>query len=132
MRRSKPLGGSSFPPPKSQGGLDESRIPYCLWTETLPRAARSRSHPRVHADEYAVSKDGMKLFGIMELETTFSGCRFTLGLRNSHNKTLALALTVGYRVMVCANLAFHGDFTPVMRKHTKNVKLLESLSLGVD
>ena len=26
-------------------------------------------------EEYAVSRDGMKLFGIMELETTFAGCR---------------------------------------------------------
>jgi hypothetical protein len=89
-------------------------------------------HIGIHKDEYAVSKDGMRVFGLMELETTFSGCRFLLGLRNSHNKTLALALTVGYRVMVCENLAFHGDFTPVMRKHTKNFDLKASLSIGID
>lgn len=83
-------------------------------------------------EQYAVSKDGMKLFGTMELETTFHGCRFALGIRNSHDKTLALGITVGYRVMVCDNLAFWGDFTPVMRKHTKNFNLLEALSYGVD
>jgi hypothetical protein len=47
-------------------------------------------------DEYAVSKDGMKLFGTMELETTFHGRRFALGIRNSYDKTLALGITVGY------------------------------------
>jgi hypothetical protein len=83
-------------------------------------------------EQYAVSKDGMKLFGTMELETTFHGCRFALGIRNSHNKTLALGITVGYRVMVCENLAFHGDYTPVMRKHTRNFNLADALSIGVD
>ena len=38
-------------------------------------------------EEYAVSRDGMKMFGIMELETTFQGCRFALGIRNAHDKS---------------------------------------------
>jgi len=49
-------------------------------------------------EEYAVSKDGMKMFGIMELETTFQGCRFALGLRNAHDKSMRLAMTCGYRL----------------------------------
>jgi hypothetical protein len=48
-------------------------------------------------EEYAVSKDGMKMFGIMEIETTFQGCRFALGIRNAHDKSMRLAMTVGYR-----------------------------------
>ena len=55
-------------------------------------------HVAVHRDEYAVSKDGGKMFGLMELDETFAGCRFALGLRNSHDKTMRLALTVGMRV----------------------------------
>jgi hypothetical protein len=47
-------------------------------------------------EEYAVSKDGMKMFGIMEVETTFQGCRFALGIRNAHDKSMRLAMTVGY------------------------------------
>lgn len=89
-------------------------------------------HIAVHRDEYAVSSDGAKMFGVMELETTFSGCRFALGLRNSHNRTLALGITVGFRVMVCSNLSFHGDYSPVLRKHTKNFNLRDALSVGVD
>jgi hypothetical protein len=45
---------------------------------------------------------------------------------------MRLALTVGYRVLVCDNMAFHGDFTPVLAKHTKHLSLVDVLSIGVD
>ncbi len=82
-------------------------------------------------EEYAVSKDGMKMFGIVELETTFQGCRFAIGIRNAHDKSMRLAMTVGYRVLVCDNMAFSGDFTPVLAKHSKNFNLIHSLEIGV-
>ena len=31
-------------------------------------------------EEYAVSGDGMKMFGVLDLETTFDGCRFSIGV----------------------------------------------------
>ena len=83
-------------------------------------------------EEYAVSGDGMKMFGVLDLETTFDGCRFSIGVRNSNDKSMRLALTVGYRVFVCDNMAFQGDFTPVLAKHTKHVSLVDILSIGVD
>jgi hypothetical protein len=89
-------------------------------------------HIGVHKEEYAVSKDGMKMFGLMELETTFNGCRFAIGIRNSHDKSMRLAMTVGYRVFVCENMAFKGDFEPVLAKHSKNFSLQNALSVGVD
>jgi len=83
-------------------------------------------------EEYAVSKDGMRMFGILDLETTFDGCRFSIGVRNANDKSMRLGLTVGYRVFVCDNMAFSGDFTPVLAKHTKNTNLIDVLSIGVD
>jgi hypothetical protein len=83
-------------------------------------------------EEYAVSGDGMKMFGVLDLETTFDGCRFSVGVRNSNDKSMRLALTVGYRVVVCDNMAFYGDFTPVLAKHTKHLSLVDVLSVGVD
>jgi hypothetical protein len=82
-------------------------------------------------EEYAVSKDGMKMFGIVEIETTFQGCRFAIGIRNAHDKSMRLAMTVGYRVLVCDNMAFSGDFTPVLAKHSKHFNLVHSLEIGV-
>jgi len=89
-------------------------------------------HISVVREEYAVSKDGMKMFGVLDLETTFDGCRLSAGVRNSNDKSMRLALTVGYRVLVCDNMAFHGDFTPVLAKHTKHLSLVDMLSIGID
>jgi hypothetical protein len=76
-------------------------------------------HIGVVHDEYAVSPDGMKAFGVLDLETEMAGC-FSIGLRNSHDKSMRLAMTCGYRVFVCSNMAFAGDFTPVLAKHSKS------------
>lgn len=89
-------------------------------------------HINVVRDEYAVSEDGMKLFGVLDLETTFEGCRFSLGLRNANDKSMRLGLTVGYRVFVCDNMAFHGDFTPVLAKHSKHFVLADHIAIGLD
>ena len=83
-------------------------------------------------EEYAVSKEGMRMFGVMDLSSGFGGCRFAIGLRNSHDKSFRLSCTVGLRVFVCENLAFHGDYTPVLAKHSKNFSLEDSLAIGVD
>jgi len=69
-------------------------------------------HIGVHRMEFAVNRNGNKMFGLVEMEHGFTGARFALGIRNSHDQTMRLAMTVGYRVFVCDNMAFHGDFTP--------------------
>ena len=48
-------------------------------------------------EEYAISSDGMKMFGVMDLSSGFDGCRFAVGLRNSHDKSFRLSCTVGVR-----------------------------------
>jgi hypothetical protein len=45
---------------------------------------------------------------------------------------MRLGLTVGLRVFVCDNLSFHGEFTPVLAKHSKNFSIVDSLAIGVD
>jgi hypothetical protein len=106
-------------------------IPHITLVNSLLETLAFR-HINVVKDEYAVSKDGMKLFGLVELETTFDGCRFALGLRNANDKSMRLGLTVGFRVFVCDNMAFSGDFTPVLAKHSKHFNLEDALAVGVD
>jgi len=60
------------------------------------------------------------------------GCRFSIGIRNSHDRSMRLAAVVGVRVLVCENMAFSGDFQPVLAKHSKNFSLQNALSIGVD
>ena len=40
----------------------------------------SRRHIGVVGEEFAVSKDGMEMFGVIDLETSFDGCRFAIGI----------------------------------------------------
>ena len=86
----------------------------------------------IHHMEFAVDKTGNKMFGLIEMEHGFTGARFALGIRNSHDKTMRLAMTVGYRVFVCDNMAFNGDFTPILAKHSKHFQLNRALSAGID
>jgi hypothetical protein len=83
-------------------------------------------------DEYAVSRDGMRMFGVLDLELGITGVRFSIGIRNANDKSMRLAMCIGYRVLVCDNMAFHGDFTPVLAKHSKNFSLIDAVSIGVD
>ena len=106
-------------------------VPHIELVNALVASLKFR-HIAPVREEYAVSTDGMRMFGVLDLETGFAGCRFSIGLRNANDKSMRLALTVGYRVFVCDNMAFVGDFTPVLHKHTKNFDLVDSLSVGVD
>ena len=80
----------------------------------------------------SVSCDGMKRFGALDLETQMEGCRFSIGIRNSHDKSVRLGLTPGLRVFVCSNMAFSGEYTPVLAKHTESLNLIDTLAVGVD
>lgn len=117
--------------PTPEGTTTHHPVPHIEIVNALLETLAFRQI-NVIRDEYAVSADGMKLFGVADLETTFEGCRFSIGIRNSNDKSMRLALTVGYRVFACDNLAFHGDFTPVLAKHSKHLNLLDALSVGVD
>jgi hypothetical protein len=117
--------------PTPEASATHQPIPHNQIVEALVEGLSFR-HISAIREEYAVSSDGMKMFGVLDLETTFDGCRFSVGIRNSNDKSMRLALTVGYRVLVCDNMAFHGDFTPVLAKHTKHLSLVDVLSIGVD
>lgn len=83
-------------------------------------------------DEYAVSKDGMKMFGVLDLSHHVDDYRFSIGLRNSNDKSMRIALTAGLRIFVCDNMAFKGDFQPLLAKHSKHLPLEDVVTLGVD
>src|SRR5437588_4210957 len=106
-------------------------VPHSEVVEALIETLGFR-HIGVVKDEFAISKDGMKLFGVLDLDTGMHGCRFSIGIRNAHDKSMRLAMTVGYRVFVCENMAFSGDFQPVLAKHSKHFSLQNALSIGVD
>ncbi len=106
-------------------------VPHSRIVETLAEGLHYR-HLEIVSEEYAISHDGLRFFGVLTLNVEESGVRIALGLRNSHDKSFSLGLTVGRRVLVCDNLALFGDYAPVMRKHTKHVELEAILAVAVD
>ena len=117
--------------PTPLGTATHRPIPHSEVVEALVETLGLRKIG-VAAEQYAVSKDGMNMFGVMEIDQGMPGARFALGIRNSNSKLFRLSVTVGYRVFVCANLAFSGDFSPVLAKHTKGFSILNAMSVGVD
>src|SRR5688572_9979840 len=51
-----------------------------------------------------------------------------LGMERSH----PLQLAVGFRIIVCDNLAFSGDLIALKRKHTKHLELERELAGALD
>ena len=98
--------------PVPEATLTHRPVPHHVIVEALVETLSFR-HIGVVNEEYAVSFDGMKMFGVLDLETQMEGCRFSIGIRNSHDKSIRLGLTSGLRVFVCSNMAFSGEFTPV-------------------
>jgi hypothetical protein len=113
------------------GTATHKPVPHAEVVEALVEALGFR-HIGVVKEEFVVSKDGMKMFGVLDLDSGMDGCRFSIGMRNSHDKSMRLAMVVGVRVFVCENMAFSGDFQPVLAKHSKHFSLQNALSIGVD
>ena len=72
-------------------------VPHAEIVEALVETLSFR-HIGVVQEEYAVSKDGMKMFGVLDLDTGIPGCRFSIGVRNSHDRSMRLAAVVGVQL----------------------------------
>lgn len=106
-------------------------IPHHALVQALVESLAYRQLDVVR-DEYAVSPDGMRLFGFVALNLEHGGIRLAIAIRNSHDKSFSLGIVAGYRVFCCDNLAFQGEFSALTKKHTKNVDLTEVVAMGVD
>lgn len=89
-------------------------------------------HLHVTKDEYAVSDDGMRMFGLMETDVEWSGMRFAIGIRNGNDRSMRLAITCGSRVKVCSNMMFLGNFTPLLARHSAQFHLIDQVSIAID
>lgn len=72
-------------------------------------------------EDYGVTPDGHRFFGLLSLQTEDGQYTDTVGLRNSHDKKFPIGISFGSRVFVCDNLAFNGDQV-IKRRHTPNAK----------
>ena len=74
-------------------------------------------------EQYGLARDGQRMFGFMRINRTssteWSRC---IGIRNSHDRTLAVGLAAGLSVICCSNLCLGGSMV-LKRRHTSRIEL---------
>ncbi len=83
-------------------------------------------------EQYGLARDGQKMFGVIRINrsssTEWSRC---IGIRNSHDRTLAVGLTAGISVCVCSNLCFGGSMV-LKRRNTSRIELEGLVTEAID
>jgi len=99
----------------------------------------------VDNEQFVVTKDGNRLFGLMQVEldpthAEYDHCvesrgdlppfkrkpehlkhKILVGLRGAHDQRVSRGLLIGSKVLVCSNLCFHGDLGNWKSKQTTNI-----------
>jgi hypothetical protein len=73
----------------------------------------------VRKQKFSLARDNHRFFGVLDLTNRImDGISLAVGIRNSTDKSFPIGMTVGSRVFVCDNLAFHGEIV-IAKKHTR-------------
>ncbi len=106
-------------------------VPHCEAADIVAAEAERRGY-RILKEEYGTTPGGNRMFGVLrfhpEDRPDYSRA---LGIRNSHDKSLALGLVVGASVVCCDNLSFGGSLV-IHRKHTSGIVVEELVSGAFD
>ncbi len=139
------LYNSSLDTPMSRHDLRDIPTPPPMGSRHLPYsfadftdstvAAIEKEGYQITGEQFAVQKDGQRMFGIIKvsnqpvaLPTVYGQdelyapkWNLIVGVRGSHDQSIARGLVVGSQVMVCSNLCFSGDLGEWSRKQTTNI-----------
>lgn len=77
---------------------------------------------RTGIEAHGLTKDNNRYFGLLEVLGKSKGLGYSrvLGIRNSHDKSMAAGVVAGASVIVCDNLSFSGEVR-IVRKHTAHI-----------
>ncbi len=97
-------------------------VPHAEVAELALRESARRNWDVV-SEEYGLGSGESKMFGVLRF-SPHGRPDFTraLGVRNSHDKSLAVGITAGISIMCCSNLAFSGEIV-IHRRHTAGIEL---------
>lgn len=95
-------------------------IPHFRVVDMLRHTLAFYGH-EVTEENFGVTEDGMRFFGLLSLRSAYGGYEDTVALRNSHDKKFPVGIGFGGRVFCCDNLSFIADHI-IRRKHTANAK----------
>ena len=112
-------------------------IGHADMVETLYKHADRLMAPKdfyLDGQKYIVSKEGNRMFFVHSYRNGDTGMQLALAGRNSLDKSMTAALSVGSKVIVCDNLAMiTEDGITIMRRHSGNARnyLNDQIILGM-
>jgi len=74
--------------------------------------------------EYVLAAEGRRMFSVWDLNQGSSELCWSIGIRNSMDRSMSLGITAGTKVFVCQNLCFSGEYIS-MRRHTSGLTIDE-------
>ena len=105
-------------------------VPHIDVIEAVTEVIRAHNW-NIEGEKFGLAGDGKRLFGVMELSSSSSPeWRRCIGIRNSHDRSMAVGLSAGIVVCVCTNMAFGGT-TVIKRRHTSGIDLTELIDRAV-
>ena len=118
---------ASLPVPAAMGRFHHP-YPFADYIDDVT-CALDRMGLVVAEEEYAVTNDNNRMFGLMRLRWSDTGSAFgdspdwaaIIGLRGSHDQRIPRGLVLGSHVFVCSNLCFHGNIANLTTKQTLNI-----------
>lgn len=112
----------AFLPTPEPMGSRHRPVPFYDYVQEVRQQVLNSTALTLSGEDYAVSKNNSRLFGVLELGSPAStDWRFLIGLRGSHDQSIGRGLVAGSRIMVCSNLCFSGDLLRFSTKQTTNV-----------
>lgn len=82
---------------------------------------------KLQKEQFGITPDGEKLFGVMGFQEETSEYRLSVGFRTSNDKSLAASIVVGCKVFVCDNLCLSGESLLMNRRHSKLFSVKEEI-----
>jgi hypothetical protein len=116
-----------IPTPEGRGRFHQP-YPFGEYVDDVALAL-DHSGIEILGEEYAVTKDHQRMFGVMEIGAkplegeliTADEWKLLVGLRGSHDQKVQRGLVLGSSVMVCSNLCFGGNIGKLNTKQTTNI-----------
>jgi len=87
----------------------------------------------IREEAFAIQQSGSILFGVLDLHwRQTEEFAAAIGIRTANNQLFSIQLAIGFRILVCDNLAFSGDFIALRRKHTSRLNVRDEMERALD
>ena len=97
-------------------------VPHADVINAVTEVVKTRNW-QILDEQFGLAREGKRMFGVLRINKTssieWSRC---IGIRNSHDRTLAVGLAAGLTVCCCSNLCFGGSMV-LKRRHTSRLEL---------